>query len=109
VDAGIAVEGRPEWVFVKVHSHGAKESNADVMLGKRMHDFHRDVLAHFNDGRRYRLHYVTAREMYNIAKAAEAGKSGNAGDYRNYAVGRPPIATAYGAPLGGWSRTAAAV
>src|SRR5262249_28439887 len=68
--AGISVHGRPEWIFIKVHSHGAKEANADVMLGAAMKAFHRDILSQFNDGRRYRLHYVTAREMYNIAKAA---------------------------------------
>ena len=91
VRAGISVHGRPEWLFVKVHSHGAKEANADVMLGAPMKAFHRDVLAEFNDGRRYRLHYVTAREMYNIAKAAESGKSGNAGGYRDFSVSPPPF------------------
>jgi hypothetical protein len=61
------------------------------MLGAPMKAFHRDVLAEFNDGRRYRLHYVTAREMYNIAKAAESGKSGNAGGYRDFSVSPPPF------------------
>jgi hypothetical protein len=28
----------------------------------------------YNDGRRYRLHYVTARQMYEAVKAAEAGQ-----------------------------------
>jgi hypothetical protein len=94
VGAGISIEGRPEWIFVKVHSHGAKEANADVMLGSVMKAFHRDVLAEFNDGRRYRLHYVTARELYNIAKAAEAGKSGNAGEYRDFLLTPPPFTPA---------------
>lgn len=88
----IGVAGRPEWVFIKVHTHGALERNADAMLGKAMSEFHRDLLARFNDGRRYRLHYVTAREMVNIIHAAEAGRSGNAGSYRN--VGLPPPAAA---------------
>ena len=34
------------------------------------------------------LHYVSAREMYNIIKAAEAGKSGNPGKYRDYEIPR---------------------
>ena len=89
VEAGICVAGRPEWVFVKVHTHGAKESNADVLLGDTMYAFHAAIGAEFNDGRRYRLHYVTAREMHNIVKAAEDGKAGNAGDYRDYAITRP--------------------
>jgi hypothetical protein len=37
----------------------------------------------------FRLHYVTAREAYNIVKAAEAGHSGNPNDYRDFAVARP--------------------
>jgi hypothetical protein len=91
VRAGVSVQGRPEWVFVKVHSHGAKEQNADVLLGQQMHEFHRQILEHYNDGQRYRLHYVTAREMYNIARAAEAGERGNAGTYRDYEIARPPV------------------
>ena len=92
VDAAIGVEGRPEWIFVKVHSHGAKEANAEVMLGPSIEKFHRDIQRHFNDGARYRLHYVTAREFYNIVKAAEAGKSGNAGRFRDYLIKPPAIA-----------------
>ena len=34
----------------------------------------------------YVLHYVTAREMYNIIKAAEAGKKGNPATYRDYLI-----------------------
>jgi hypothetical protein len=32
----------------------------------------------------FRLHFVTAREAYNIVKAAEAGLSGNPNEYRDY-------------------------
>jgi hypothetical protein len=41
---------------------------------------------------RYRLHYVTAREMANIVRAAEEGKAGNAGDYRDFSLPRPRAA-----------------
>ena len=37
----------------------------------------------------YRLHYVTAREAFNIAKAAEAGHSGNPDDYRDFLHPKP--------------------
>jgi hypothetical protein len=37
------------------------------------------------------LHYVTAREFYNIIKAAEAGHTGNPHAYRNYVI--PPYRT----------------
>jgi hypothetical protein len=38
---------------------------------------HEHLESVYNDGKNYVLHYVTAREMYNIVKAAEAGKSGD--------------------------------
>ncbi len=47
-----------------------------------MHDHLERV---YNDGSNYVLHYVTAREMYNIIKAAEAGRSGNPREYRDFA------------------------
>lgn len=94
LDAGVSVEGRSEWVFVKVHTHGAKDSNADILLGSSMYRFHEALAREFNDGRRYRLHYVTAREMYNVMKAAEDGKAGNPGQYRDYLIARPTPAGA---------------
>lgn len=88
VDAQVSVPGRPDWIFVKVHTHGAPEFNADVLLGDDMVEFHRRITTEFNDGSRYRLHYVTAREMYNIVKAAEAGKSGDPSAYRDFEIRR---------------------
>jgi hypothetical protein len=38
------------------------------------------------------LHYVTAREMYNIARAAMDGHAGNPNQYFDYVVKPPPIA-----------------
>jgi hypothetical protein len=92
VDAGIGVRGRPEWVFVKVHTHGAPERNAATLLGPPMEAFHDAITREFNDGLRYRLHYVTAREMVNLVRAAEAGKHGNPGEYRDYVLPPPHAA-----------------
>jgi len=44
----------------------------------------------YNDGKRWRLHYVTAREMYNLVKAAEAGETGDPGMFRDFVVSPPP-------------------
>ena len=46
----------------------------------------------YNDGTRYVLHYVTAREAYNLAMAASRGASGAPRDSFNAIV--PPYATA---------------
>jgi hypothetical protein len=89
----IHVAGRPEWVFVKVHTHGAPEAQAGALLGEGGRALHR-ALARYNDGRRWVLHYVTAREMFNIALAAMAGRSGDPESFRDEALPRPPVACA---------------
>ena len=89
VRAGIHVEGRPDWVFVKVHTHGTQENDMDTLLGEAAERMHAYLEHAYNDGARYRLHYVTARETYNIIKAAEAGERGEPGDYRDYEIPRP--------------------
>ena len=90
VDTAIHVEGRPEWIFIKVHGHCAQDHDARYLLEEgglaQMFDY---LDRHYNDGERYQLHYVSAREMYNIVKAAEAGERGNPGDYRDYRLPRP--------------------
>ena len=92
----VHVAGRPEWVFVKVHTHGAPERERRVPAradaGRPLHEH---LAARYNDGRRWALHYVTAREMFNIAMAAMEGASG-----RSRRVPRPrDRATAGRGPL----------
>lgn len=90
VSQGIHVGGRPEWIFVKIHTHGAPEAQAAAMLGEGGRALHQ-ALARYNDGERYLLHYVTAREMYNIAMAAMEGKQGNPAAYRDHVLAPPPV------------------
>jgi len=80
----IHVRGRPEWLFVKIHTHGAQEPDMDVLLGKPVDMMFDYLEKKYNDGDKYVLHYVSAREMYNIVKAASDGMSGNPNDYRDY-------------------------
>lgn len=90
VDQNIHVVGRPEWIFVKVYTHGAPEAQGDAYLGEGGRSLHRGLAA-YNDGARFKLHYVTAREMYNIAMAAMAGEAGDPNDFRDYVLPPPPI------------------
>jgi hypothetical protein len=92
VRQGIHVAGRPEWVFVKVHTHGAPEKQAASLLGDGGRALHTALTTRWNDGRRWRLHYVTAREMYNIALAAMDGKAGDPNGFRDYVLPPPPVA-----------------
>ncbi len=83
----IHVKGQPNWVFVKLFCHGAQDRES--VLGDATRKMHQYLTTHYNDGKRYRLHYVTAREAYNIVKAAEDGKTGNPNDYRDYLIPHP--------------------
>jgi len=89
VNSHIHVKGRPEWIFIKVHTHGTQEDSMDTLLGQPRHDMHDYLESKYNDGTNYILHYVSAREMYNITKAAEAGKSGDPHLYRDFLLSKP--------------------
>jgi hypothetical protein len=89
IQANVHVIGRPEWVFVKAYGHSAStDEDMDETLGA---DYER-ALSHlenrYNDRVHYVLHYVTAREAYNLARAAAAGKRGDPEQYMNWLV--PP-------------------
>ena len=81
----ISVAGRPEWIFIKVHCHGALEKNADMFFHGEMRLFLEHLVEHARQSG-FSLHFVTAREMYNIIKAAEAGENGDPGAYRDYVL-----------------------
>jgi hypothetical protein len=91
VRQGIHVKGRPEWVFVKLHAHGCSEKNMPALLGPAMDQTLSYLERAYNDGTKYCLHYVTAREMYNIVRAAEAGKRGNPGEWRRYGESKADV------------------
>ena len=85
INQSIIVKGRPDWVFVKVHTHGAQEETIDLFFKKKGLDRLFSCLeSTYNDGKCFKLHYLTAREMYNIIKAAEAGEKADPGAYRDY-------------------------
>jgi len=100
IEAGVHVRGRPEWRFVKVFTHGASPKNWKMLFDDGGFEmmFER-LVQRYNDGEAYRLHFVTAREAYNMVKAAEAGLSGDPSQYRDYLIKpyRNTVETADGA------------
>jgi len=89
--ARVQVPTRPDWYFVKLHTHGAPETNQRVLLGKPMVDFHLALARRAKEDPSFRFHYVTAREMYNLVRAAEAGWQGTVALARDYElVGNTP-------------------
>ena len=55
-------------------------------------ELHRVLGAEYNDGKAWKLHYVTAREMYNVAVAAMEGKGGDPAEYFDHRLRPPPVA-----------------
>jgi hypothetical protein len=82
--ARVQVPSRPDWFFVKLHTHGAPEGNAQVLLGEPMIAFHRALGRRAQSDPSFRFHYVTAREMYNLVRAASAGWQGTVNEARNF-------------------------
>jgi hypothetical protein len=86
VRAGIHVEGRPEWTFVKIYTHGAQSRRTVFSAGTDALLSHMEQ-AYGSGG--WRLHYLTAREAFNLVRAAEDGLTGDPDAYRDYQVKRP--------------------
>ena len=86
LSANVHVPGRPEWVFVKMHSH-AMQNRASFLSADTDAVF--TAMETWWNRPPFRLHYVTAREAYNLVKAAEAGESGDPNDYRDFEVPPP--------------------
>ena len=84
VKQNIHIKNSPEWVFVKIHTHGTQDDDIETLLGKPTDDMFSYLEEKYNDNKKYTLHYVSAREMYNIAKASSDGHKGNPNDYRDY-------------------------
>jgi hypothetical protein len=82
--ARVQVPTRPDWFFVKLHAHGAEEVSHEVLLGAPMVRFHEDLARLARENPRFHYHYVTARELVNLVRAAEAGWRGTVAAARDY-------------------------
>lgn len=96
--ARVQVPSRPDWFFVKLYTHGATESNQKAVLGPPMVEFHRALAQRATDDKTFHYHYVTAREMYNLVRAAEDGWQGTVAEARDHVLRWESGRDAGGAP-----------
>ena len=75
--AGVTVKGNRNWRFVKLHTHGCKDGNIDMLLGPKTQSFHRDLAAFHQEHPDFRYHYVSAWEMAQLVHQAEQSGSIN--------------------------------
>jgi len=81
--AAVSVQGRPDWLFIKLHAHGMDPLHKDSVTGAPMRNFLEELVRGARD-RKETLHFTSAREMVNIILAACDGKEGDPGLYRDY-------------------------
>jgi hypothetical protein len=82
--ARISVAGRPDWVFIKLFSHGFFDWDQDVMIGPQMRLFMNQILELAEKTGGFKIHFVSAREAFNIVMAAVDGKTGDPHQFRDY-------------------------
>jgi hypothetical protein len=82
--AGIGVKERPDWIFIKLYSHGFFDWDQDLMIGEQMKRFMNEVLEVAERTGEFKVHFASAREAFNMVAAAVDGKEGQPGAYRDY-------------------------
>jgi hypothetical protein len=69
----IHLKGRPDVIFIKVYMHGTQEAEIDYLFKRGGFDSIFSTLGKVcSDGDKYRLYYVTPRQMFNVIKGLEA-------------------------------------
>jgi len=91
--ARVQVATRPDWFFVKLHTHGTGEANHRALLGDEMTAFHQALAERSARDPDFHYHYVTAREMANLVRAAEAGWAGSVDEARDFRFSPPACVT----------------
>ena len=82
--AQIGVKGRPDWVFIKLYCHAFFEHDQQAMMGDEMRNFMPEILELGEKTGRFKIHFASAREVFNMVCAALDGKEGDPGQYRDY-------------------------
>lgn len=82
--ANITVEGRPEWVFIKLYCHGFFSFDEDSTIGGRLQKFLEEVIEYGERSGDFKVCFASAREAFNMTMAAVDGREGAPGLYRDY-------------------------
>lgn len=84
VGADVTVEGRPEWVFIKLYCHGFFDHDQDASIGEGAKRFFGNIIENGDHTGEYDVHFATAREAFNMVEAAIDGKDGSPNEFRDY-------------------------
>jgi hypothetical protein len=82
--AHIAVEGRPDWIFIKMYCHGFFDLDQPAVIGETMRRGLEESLDLAERTGKFKLHFASAREAFNMTMAAVEGHAGEPGKYRDH-------------------------
>ena len=82
--ANVTVDGRSDWVFVKLYCHGFFDYDQSACIGDDAKRFFNAMIEEGEKRGKYRIHFASAREAFNIASAAIDGKNGDPNAFRDY-------------------------
>ncbi len=73
ISAGIHVENKPDYIFVKLYTHGCQDKNLKYLLQGELDNLFTLFVKYCNNND-YQFHFVSPREVFNIIKALEDDK-----------------------------------
>ncbi len=84
VSANVTVEGRSDWIFVKLYCHGFFDHDQSAAIGEDVRRFFHQIIENGEKTGKYKVHFASAREAFNMVLAAIDGKEGNPNEFRDY-------------------------
>ncbi len=84
ISAGITVQGKPDWVFIKLYCHGFFDHDQASCIGEDARQFFSSIIENGEKSGDYTVHFASAREAFNMVAAAIDGKGGAPGSFRDF-------------------------
>ncbi len=85
-NANVTVEGKDDWIFVKLYCHGFFTHDQSACIGEEARRFFSEIIENSEKTGEFDIYFATAREAFNMVSAATDGKTGSPDEYRNYSL-----------------------
>jgi hypothetical protein len=85
-NANVTVEGKEDWIFVKLYCHGFFTHDQSACIGEDAQRFFSEIIENSERTGEFDIYFATAREAFNMVLAATDGKKGSPNEYRNYSL-----------------------
>ncbi|MEQ1643645.1 MAG: hypothetical protein ABL959_09405 [Pyrinomonadaceae bacterium] len=82
--ANVTVAERSDWIFVKLYCHGFFDYDQSACIGEEARRFFGDAVEESEKSDKFKVHFASAREAFNMVTAAINGEKGEPGKFRDY-------------------------